>query len=120
MRTISRFLWVAVIFTLLYSGYIIWQRNSSWEGPKKNRPTGPDPTEAYGKKVKILTFYATPSVIMPGEKSLLCYGVANAPVVKLDPPVEKVWESISRCFNVSPTKTTRYTLNAEGADHATA
>jgi hypothetical protein len=31
--------------------------------------------------------------------------------------VEKVWPSLSRCFNVAPTKTTRYTLSAEGGDH---
>ena len=47
----------------------------------------------------------------------LCYGVVNANEVRLDPPVEKVWPSLSRCFDVAPTKTTHYTLSAEGADH---
>ena len=42
----------------------------------------------------------------------------NATVVRLDPPAEKMWPSMSRCFDVKPAKTTRYTLTAEGADHA--
>jgi hypothetical protein len=33
-----------------------------------------------------------------------------------DPPVEKVWRSMSRCFDVAPVHTTRYTLTAESAD----
>jgi hypothetical protein len=48
----------------------------------------------------------------------MCYGVVNATAVRLDPPVESVWPAVSRCFEVTPSKTTRYTLTAEGADHA--
>ena len=58
-------------------------------------------------------------MVSPGGKTPLCYGVVNADSVRLEPPVEKVWPSLSRCFDVSPSGTTRYTLTAEGADHKT-
>ena len=57
--------------------------------------------------------------IAPGEKALLCYSVINATAVRLDPPVEKVWPAMSRCFDVTPARSTRYTLTAEGAEHRT-
>lgn len=74
-----------------------------------------DPMAAYGTSVKILHFYASPREIAPGEKSLVCYKVVNATAVRLDPPVERVWPAVSRCFEVTPDKTTRYTFTAEGA-----
>ena len=42
----------------------------------------------------------------------MCYGVANAKTVSIDPPVEGVWPSVARCLNVSPRRTTVYTLTA--------
>jgi hypothetical protein len=33
--------------------------------------------------------------------------------------VEKVWPALSRCFDVAPTSTTKYTLTAEGSDGRT-
>ena len=33
--------------------------------------------------------------------------------------VEKVWPAVSRCFDVTPAGSTRYTLTAEGAEHTT-
>ncbi len=64
---------------------------------------------------KIMNFYASPPSIHKGEEALLCYGVENAQWVKLDPPVEKLTPSFTRCFSVKPEKTTRYTLSVEGA-----
>ena len=74
---------------------------------------------AYGKSVRILQFYTTRSAIAPGEKALLCYSVVNATAVRLDPPVERLWPALSRCFEVTPAATTRYTITAEDAAHAT-
>jgi len=51
-------------------------------------------------------------LIGKGETAQLCYGVANAAKVTLEPPVERVWPSLSHCFSVSPRVTTRYTLIA--------
>ena len=40
-------------------------------------------------------------------------------MVRLDPPVEKVWPAVTRCFEVTPDRSTRYTLTAESAEHTT-
>lgn len=64
---------------------------------------------------KITSFYASPPSIYKGEETLLCYGVEDAKWVKLDPPVEKLTPSFTRCFSVKPEKTTHYTLSVEGA-----
>ena len=63
-----------------------------------------------GKELAIQTFYATPSEIRRGQSVQLCYGVANAKSVKLEPQANPVWPSYSRCVDDSPTKTTTYTL----------
>ena len=113
LRKILRITWVPVLLVLLYSGWLVWQRHSS-RLPPPPVPQQADPLLAYGDRLKILDFYGTPA-ISRGEAALLCYSVVNAKSVRLDPPVEDVWPSLSRCFNVSPAKTTRYTFAAESA-----
>lgn len=68
-------------------------------------------------KVK-LEFYAENRKVAKGLKANLCYSVENAARVQLDPPVEEVWPSLTRCFEVAPVKNTTYTLTAFGADGA--
>ena len=114
MAKLVRIMWVPVIMAMLYTGWIFWQRHR----PAPPDPTEPDPMAAYGKSVKILQFYGPPE-IAPGGTALVCYGVVNATEVRLAPAVEPVWPAVSRCFHVTPAKTTRYTLTAEGPDHAT-
>jgi hypothetical protein len=63
-----------------------------------------------GKELAIQNFYASPGVIRRGETVQLCYGVANAKTVKLEPQPNPVWPSYSRCVDVTPTKSTTYTL----------
>ena len=67
----------------------------------------------------ISQFYAQPATIPKGGKTLLCYSVENATAVRLDPPVEKVWPARSRCFEVTPAKTSTYAFTAESADGQT-
>ena len=64
--------------------------------------------------VKITQFYANPTGIPKGEKSLLCYGVESASAVRIQPPVEDLSPALTRCFEVRPQATTTYTLTAEG------
>jgi len=66
-----------------------------------------------GKRLEIQSFYAAPGHIRKGDTSQLCYGVANAKKVTLDPPAGAVWPSLTRCLDVSPEKTTEYTLTIE-------
>lgn len=72
-----------------------------------------------GKELAIQNFYAMPGAIRRGESTQLCYGVANAKTVKLEPQPNPVWPSYSRCVDVSPSKTTAYTLTiADAAGHS--
>jgi len=68
-----------------------------------------------GKDLAILNFYANPTTIRRGESARLCYGVANAKTVKLEPQSEPVWPSGARCVDVTPTQSTTYTLTIEDA-----
>lgn len=45
----------------------------------------------------------------------MCYGVRNARAVRLTPFDGKLKPSFNRCFNVSPTRNTTYTFQAEDA-----
>ena len=68
-----------------------------------------------GKDLAILNFYASPTTIRRGESARLCYGVANAKTVKLEPQSEPVWPSGARCVDVKPLKSITYTLTIEDA-----
>ncbi len=70
-------------------------------------------------EVKITHFYASPAVVVKGEPVTVCYGVENARAVRIEPPVEELRPAYSRCIQVAPERTTRYTLGAEGADGRT-
>jgi hypothetical protein len=65
-----------------------------------------------GDRFEILNFYASPGVIHRGDSADLCYGVSNAKSVALAPPDGSVWPAFSHCLQVSPRKTTTYTLTA--------
>ncbi|MEO8026657.1 MAG: hypothetical protein ABI823_09285 [Bryobacteraceae bacterium] len=117
MGKFVRIMWLPVMVAALYTAWVMWQRHAddSASGPAIER----DPMAAYGTSVKILQFYAAAKEVAPGGKVLICYGVVNAAAVRLDPPVEKVWPAVSRCFEAAPSVDTRYTLTAEAADHKT-
>lgn len=66
-----------------------------------------------GKALDIQAFYANPGAVHRGETVQLCYGVANAKNVKLEPQSNPVWPSYARCVDVKPTKTTTYTLTID-------
>ena len=66
-----------------------------------------------GKTLDIQAFYANPGAVHRGETVQLCYGVANAKSVKLEPQPNPVWPSYARCVDVKPTKTTTYTLTID-------
>jgi hypothetical protein len=64
---------------------------------------------------KVLQFYASAPAVARGEQVLLCYGVEDAEAVRIEPGVEPVKPSYSRCVPVNPNATTTYTLTASGA-----
>ena len=63
-----------------------------------------------GKDLAIQSFYASPGAIHKGDSVQICYGVANAKTVKLEPQPNAVRPSYARCVSVSPAKSTTYTL----------
>ena len=77
-------------------------------------------TEPETPPVRVTQFYPTAPHIGRGERAELCYSVDNAASVTLQPPVEKVWPALTRCFEVRPVATTRYTLTATDSQGRTA
>jgi hypothetical protein len=73
-----------------------------------------------GSELAIRSLYVSPGLIHRGEKAQLCYDVANAKSVTLDPPDGEVWPSHSRCVDLAPKKTTTYTLTITDASGKTA
>jgi hypothetical protein len=68
-----------------------------------------------GKELAIQSFYASPGAIHKGDSVQLCYGVANAKTITLEPQPNAVWPSYARCVSVSPAKSTTYTLSISDA-----
>jgi hypothetical protein len=68
-----------------------------------------------GKELDIQSFYASPGAVHRGGSVQLCYGVANAKTVTLEPQPNPVWPSYSRCVDITPKKTTTYTLTVSDA-----
>ena len=80
--------------------------------PEVRQKPAPVVTE---QPVKITAFYARDLIVTEGGSTVLCYGVANAKSVFLDPPVETITPSLNRCIEVRPKTETRYTLTAVGS-----
>jgi hypothetical protein len=68
-----------------------------------------------GSDLAIQMLYATPR-IHRGETAQICFGVANAKTVTLEPQSARVWPSHNLCVEVKPLKTTTYSLTATGTD----
>jgi hypothetical protein len=116
---------IAIGIALLYVGWIFfsrWQESRVIEQRRKEERTQKQLENDRaavellgGKELAIQMFYSSPGVIHRGETTRLCYGVANAKTVKLEPQSNPVWPSFSRCVEVAPAKTTTYLLTIEDA-----
>jgi hypothetical protein len=105
----------AVVGWILFSR---WQENHAYAERAAQQTRAQDQRTVElmgGDTFKILNFYVTPVSIANGESAEVCYGVANAKQVRLDPAAGPVWPSYSRCLDVAPHKDTTYTLTAEDA-----
>ena len=118
---------VVAIITL-YVGWIVfsrWYSNRAFirhekqEQRQRQREEDQAALEQFGgSELAIQMFYVSPAAIRRGESAELCYGVANAKTVALDPPAGSVWPSYSRCLDIRPAKTTTYTLTITGSSGA--
>jgi hypothetical protein len=116
---------IAVGIALLVVGWILfsrWQNNLAIERrsreEKSQKQSESDRIalkQLGGKELAIQHFYASPGAIHKGDSVQLCYGVANAKTVTLEPQTESVWPSYARCVNASPAKTTTYKLTIADA-----
>jgi hypothetical protein len=117
---------VTLVIATVYTGWIFLGRYLSHRSDAPVRNEEQDRRNAEfartygGTQVKILQFYAREGNLSQGSPTVLCYGVLNARRVTIEPPMEGVTPSLSRCVEVSPLKDTRYTLTAEGNDGRTA
>jgi hypothetical protein len=117
--------WAALAIATLVVGWILfsrWQENRDIEKRAKEERTQKQQEQDRitieqlgGKELAIQNFYASPGAIRRGETVQLCYGVANAKTVKLEPQASPVWPSYSRCVDVTPAKSTTYTLTIADA-----
>ena len=114
-----------IVVVILYISYVLYARYESakqYERQIKERQSEQrreDDRLAVeqlgGSELAIRGLYVSPRAIHTGESAQLCYDVANAKSVTLDPPAGDVWPSHSRCLNISPRKTTTYTLTIKDA-----
>jgi hypothetical protein len=117
--------WAALAIAALVVSWMLfsrWQENRGIENrakeerAQKQREQDRIALEQFGgKELAIQNFYASPGTIRRGETVQLCYGVANAKTVKLEPQSNPVWPSYSRCVDVTPNKSTTYTLTIADA-----
>ncbi len=123
-----RLYWVgSAIVLCLGLAYVGWVFFSRWQSNREieERIAAEQRAQAAktfegmgGDRFDILTFYADPGIVRRGEESTLCYGVSNAKSVTLQPQSNPVWPSQARCVDVTPSKTTTYTLTAtDSAGH---
>ena len=110
------FLVVAWILYSRWEGNRLIDRRSREEKSQKQAENDRVALEQLGgKELAIQNFYATAGAIRRGETVQLCYGVANAKTVKLEPQENPVWPSYAHCVDVAPTKDTTYTLTIADA-----
>ena len=112
----------SALLVVLWILYPRWQENSlierrtRQETPRKQLENDRVALEQLGgKELAIQSFYASPGAVHRGESVQLCYGVANAKNVKLEPQPNAVWPSHAHCVSVSPAKSTTYTLTISDA-----
>lgn len=112
-----------VVFLLLsrYEANRAYERHTQQKAAEQQRESDRAAIEQLGgSDLAIRAFYIVPAEIRRGGTAQICYDVANAKIVTLDPPAGEVWPSHNRCLDVSPTKTTSYTLTITDSTRRTA
>ena len=120
MRQVFFFVQMAAIVVVACVGLVVVNRKIA-DRQKEQQRKPPDGVAEFeraygGSEVKIVQFYSREGTLFEGSSTVLCYGLANARAVRIEPPVEGVVVSYNRCVEVAPERDTRYTLTAEGND----
>jgi cytoskeletal protein RodZ len=113
---------LAVLLYVMWIFFARWQENrqiqrqaTEEKSQKQLESDRKTVEEMGGKELSIQSFYASAGIVHKGESLQLCYGVANAKTVKLEPQDNPVWPSYNRCVDVTPKKDTTYTLTIQDA-----
>jgi len=116
---------IFILIAALYAGWVIYSRWNDVREAKREAAAREverarkDVELNGGSQLKITMLYVSAAEARKGQPVQICYGVVNAKNVAFDPPVENVWPSMNRCVDVSPKKSTTYTLTADdGAGHS--
>lgn len=126
VRRLLRYMPILIGIAAIYAGFVLvvrWNQTRDAEAKQKaevateKREADARALDAVGgTEFAILSFYATPGLVHRGDQVELCYGVANAQTVKIEPDIGRgVWPSVNRCIDITPKKTTTYTLSAQDA-----
>ena len=121
MRSVVRWLWLPVLLAFAWAGWVVWSRkagNAEIERAAEQKQAQRDAEiveKMGGGDLKVLMFYANPGIVARGDTGLLCYGVANAASVVIEPAVASTAPSLSRCVEIKPARDTDYTLRARDA-----
>jgi hypothetical protein len=116
---------VAIIIAALYVAWTFYSRYQSNKQAVERIEADREAArkrvvdQIYGSgEIRFTTFGADSGLLKRGEPTELCYGVVNAKSVRLDPPVEQIKPSYHHCLEITPKKTTTYTITADdGAGH---
>jgi len=104
-----------LLFSRHQSNRAFEQRNAEKTSEQRRADDRAALEQLGGSEFAIRALYVSPAIIHRGESAGFCYDVANAKTVTLDPPEGEVWPSHDRCFDLSPTKSTTYTLTISDA-----
>ena len=117
-----------ILVVAIYVGWILYARHvdtrafneraAEAQAKKQHEADQAAIEQLGGSELAVQMLYATPR-IKKGESAQVCFGVANAKSVTLEPQTNPVWPSHNLCVDVKPAKTTTYTLTATGADGKT-
>src|ERR1700722_15764237 len=108
IRRLLPYTTATLVIALLYVAYVFYSR---WDARRAGEQASADAkakadaqiVKMYaGGELKILSFYATNGVVHRGEKTTICYGVANATAVRIEPEIRPLKPSLSRCMEASP------------------
>jgi hypothetical protein len=114
-------MWVPVVVAFSYAGWVLYSRQADHrriaeqaeqQRADQNRQIV---DQVGGGELKVLMFYADPPAVRPGGTVRLCYGVAMAESLQIEPAVDGVGPALSRCVETKPIRsTTTFTLKAAG------
>lgn len=108
--------YVAILLVDRYESNRAYQRHIAEKEAEQQRADDRAAVEGLGgNEFAIRALYISPTVIHLGQSAQLCYDVSNAKSVTLDPSAGPVWPSHTRCLELSPKKTTTYTLTITDA-----